>query len=104
MSNTVKIRAKVDGSETIVKALFKHPMETGNRKDSESGELVPIDFIKEVTVEHNGEAVFSAEWGTGVAKNPYLSFKFEGGKSGDEISFKWLDDKGESFSETAKIK
>lgn len=104
MSNTVKIRAKVDGNETVVKALFKHPMETGTRKDKESGEVVPADFIKELSAEHNGETIFSAEWGTGVAKNPYLSFRFEGGQSGDEVSFKWIDNKGDSFSESAKIK
>lgn len=104
MANTAKIRAKLDGDKTVVKILFKHPMETGTHKDKESGELIPADFIKEVQALHSEELVFSADWGTGVAKNPYLSFKFAGGKSGDEITLKWTDNQGEAFTETAKIK
>ena len=93
-----------DRDKTVVKILFKHPMETGTHKDKESGELIPADFIKEVQALHGEELVFSADWGTGVAKNPYLSFKFAGGKSGDEIILKWTDNQGQAFTETAKIK
>ena len=104
MANTAKIRAKLEVNKTVVKILFKHPMETGTRKDKESGEILPANFIKEVQALHGEELVFSGDWGTGVAKNPYLSFKFEGGKSGDAITLKWTDNNGESFSEAAKIK
>jgi len=104
MANTVKIRAKLDDGATVVKILFKHPMETGTRKDKDSGEIIPANFIKEVQALHGEEVVFSADWGTGVAKNPYLSFKFPGGKSGDEITLKWTDNHGEAFSEVAKVK
>jgi len=104
MANTAKIRAKIEDGNTVVKILFKHPMETGTRKDKESGEIIPADFIKEVQALHGEEMVFSADWGTGVAKNPYLSFKFAGGTSGDDITLKWTDNHGESFSEAAKIK
>jgi len=104
MANTAKIRAKLEDNKTVVKILFKHPMETGTRKDKESGEIIPADFIKEVIALHGEEMVFSADWGTGVAKNPYLSFRFEGGSSGDVITLNWTDDKGESYSQTAKIK
>lgn len=104
MANTAKIRAKLEDGSTVVKILFKHPMETGTRKDKESGEIIPADFIKGVQALHGEEMVFSADWGTGVAKNPYLSFKFAGGKSGDEITLKWTDNKDEAFSEVAKIK
>lgn len=104
MANTAKIRAKLEENKTVVKVLFKHPMETGTRKDKETGKVLPADFIKEVVALHGEEMVFSADWGTGVAKNPYLSFRFEGGKSGEEVTLKWTDNSGESFSEVAKIK
>ncbi len=104
MANTAKIRAKLEENKTVVKVLFKHPMETGTRKDKESGEIIAADFIKEVIALHGEEMVFSADWGTGIAKNPYLSFKFAGGQTGDVITLKWTDNKGESFSETANIK
>ena len=104
MANTAKIRAKLKDGVTVVKILFKHPMETGTHKDKDSGEIIPADFIKHVTAMHAEEMVFSADWVTGIAKNPYLSFKFAGGASGDKITLNWTDNKDESYSESAEIK
>ena len=61
-------------------------------------------FIQEVTAELNGEVVFSAFWGTGISKNPYLSFKIKGGAAGDTIVIKWKDNLGETGMGEAKIK
>jgi sulfur-oxidizing protein SoxZ len=103
MANTIKIRAKVEGDVTEVKMLINHPMETGQRKDSKTGELIPAHYIQEVTCEHNGNNVLRALWGGGVSKNPYLSFKFKGGKAGDAVKVNWVDNKGESDSAEEKI-
>ncbi|MGD8999350.1 MAG: thiosulfate oxidation carrier complex protein SoxZ, partial [Granulosicoccaceae bacterium] len=35
---------------------------------------------------------------------PYLSFKFTGGAKGDSIKISWVDNKGESASQEAKIR
>lgn len=101
---SIKIRAKAKGGVTTVKALMSHPMETGTRKDSKTGEKIPAHHITEVTAEHNGNPLMTAHWGGGVSKNPYLSFKFKGGASGDKIKLTWLDNKGESDSLEAAIK
>jgi sulfur-oxidizing protein SoxZ len=77
-------------------------METGQRRDS-SGNLVPAHFIQNVTVTHAGKTVLSAEWGPAVSKNPYLQFKFKGGKKGDEIVVTWVDNKGETRTDKATI-
>ena len=102
-SNTIKIRAKVSGDVTTVKALISHPMETGQRKDSKTGQLIPAHYIQEVTVEHAGKTVLDAQWGGSVSKNPYLSFSFKGAKAGDTVTLKWVDNKGDSDSIEAKI-
>ena len=39
--------------------------------------------------------MFVANWGTGVSKNPYLSFKYRGAK-GDALTLRWEDNLGES--------
>ncbi len=104
MAGRIKIRAKLKGDETQVKALMTHDMETGTRRDAESGELIPAHFIKEVTCEHNGNVVLRGNWGTAVSKNPYLSFSFKGGAAGDTIKISWVDNKGDSDSEEAPIK
>jgi len=101
---SIKIRAKAKDGITTVKTLMSHPMETGLRKDSKTGGKIPAHHITEVTAEHNGNVVFSANWGGAISKNPYLSFKFKGGASGDMIRITWLDNKGEGDSAEAAIK
>jgi sulfur-oxidizing protein SoxZ len=93
---TIKVRAKLDGDVTTVKALIQHPMETGQVKDKKTGKLIPAHFIQEVKCEHNGTSVMTALWGPAVSKNPYLSFKFKGAKSGDTLKLSWVDNKGGS--------
>lgn len=103
-SKSIKLRAKESGGVTTVKALMTHPMETGLRKDSKTGKLIPAHFIQEVTCEHAGNTVMTASWSGSVSKNPYLSFKFSGAQKGDEIKLAWADNQGNSDSITDKIK
>jgi sulfur-oxidizing protein SoxZ len=102
--NTIKMRAQEKGGVVTVKALMTHPMETGTRKDSKTGKLIPAHFIKEVIAEHGGNRVLVAHWSGGVSKNPYLSFKFAGGKKGDSLKLSWADNQGASDSAEGKIK
>lgn len=99
----IKVRAKLEGTETVVKCLMNHPMENGMRKDAKTGELVPAHFIEEVVCKWKGEVVLTAYWSGGVSKNPYLSFKFLGGAAGDPVEIAWKDNLGQSQSETAQI-
>ena len=103
MPGTIKIRAQLEGNVTTVKALIKHPMETGARKDPKTGELIPAHFIQELTAEHNGNNVMTALWSGGISANPYISFKFTGANKGDKITVNWVDNKGEKDSATAEI-
>lgn len=103
MGDSIKIRAKAEGDVTEVKMLIKHPMETGTRKDSKTGEVIPAHFIQQVNCEYDGSNVMTALWGVGISKNPYLSFKFTGAKAGDTVKVQWVDNKGESDSAEATI-
>jgi len=104
MADSIKVRAKIMGDETEVKALISHPMETGTRKDSKTEEIVPAHFIKEVVCTWQGKEVLNAQWSGGVSKNPYLAFKFSGAAKGDIIELAWTDNKGESDSAQTDIK
>ena len=104
MAKSIKIRAKIKGDTTTVKCLMTHPMETGLRKDKKTGELIPAHFINEVVAESAGKTVITTNWSGGVSKNPYLSFAFTGGNKGDEVKISWVDNQGNSDSETAKIR
>jgi sulfur-oxidizing protein SoxZ len=101
---TIKIRAKEQGGVTTVKTLISHPMESGQRKDSKTGKLIPGHYVTELTAEHNGKQVMNANWGGGISKNPYLSFKFTGAAPGDSIKISWVDNMGKSDIAEAEIK
>jgi sulfur-oxidizing protein SoxZ len=103
MAKSIRIRAQAKGGATTVKALMSHPMETGNRKNKKTGKKIPAHFIQEVNCSHNGSNVVTALWGPAISKNPYLSFKFNGGEAGDPIEITWVDNQGNSESGTAEI-
>jgi len=104
MANSIKVRAKLDGGVTTVKALMTHPMQPANQKDKKTGKEIPAHFIQEVNCEHGGQTVLTALWSGGVSKNPYLSFKFEGAKAGDTLKVSWVDNQGGSDSIEAEIR
>ncbi len=99
----MKIRAWVDGNKATVKAIIFHPMETGLRKDKATGKPIPAHYITEVQCKHNGKSVLTCLWGPGVSKNPFVSFRFNGAKSGDTLKISWVDNKGGSGEKEAKI-
>jgi len=93
MADMMKIRARLKDGVTEVKVLMIHPMETGRRID-DAGEPVPAHFIQLVTAMLNGKPVLEAQWGTGISKNPYLTFRLRGANLGDKIAVNWVDNKG----------
>ena len=102
MADPMKIRASVMGDKVVVKVLMAHEMETGQRKDS-AGKTIPAWFIQNVTATHNGKTVLSAQWGPAVSKNPFLEFRFSGGKAGEKVVVTWTDNKGDKRSDEATI-
>jgi sulfur-oxidizing protein SoxZ len=102
MADPMKIRASAVGDSTEVKVLMSHEMETGQRKDAQ-GQTIPAWFIQNVLVTWNGKTVLSAQWGTAVAKNPFLSFKFKGGAKGDKIAITWTDNRGDKRTDETVI-
>ena len=102
MADPMKIRAKMEGDKVDVRVLMSHEMETGQRKDAK-GALIPAWFIQNVSATHNGKTVLSAEWGPAVSKNPFLAFKFSGGKVGDKVTITWTDNHGDKRTDEALI-
>ena len=96
MASNIKIKARLSGDVAEVKSLILHPMETGARKDPDTGELVPRHHITRLTFTNNGEPVMVANFSTAVSKNPYINFKFRGAKAGDTLKASWVDNLGET--------
>jgi sulfur-oxidizing protein SoxZ len=88
--------------ETIpIRINIRHPMETGFRRDDE-GHVIPKNTIREFVCRYNGDEIFRAELGSGIAANPYLQF-FTVAQSSGELEFSWVDDAGEKALERAPI-
>ena len=89
----IKIRAQQADGITEVKALMRHPMETGMRKD-QSGAAIPAHFITDVAVFHGESPVMQGYWGAAVSANPFLGVRFKGGEAGDIVKVTWVDNQG----------
>lgn len=103
MARKIKIKATAVDDVCNLKARIAHPMKVAS-KDKKTGEEKPAHFIQQVTVEHKGEVVMSADWGGSVAANPTFSCEFTGAAVGDPVKVSWSDNMGESGSAESKIK
>ena len=101
---SIKCKAKANGDVVEVKALMKHEMETGLRKDKKTGEPIPAHHITEVVCNHNGSEIFRCNMGPAISKNPYLAFSVSGPKSGDTLQITSVDNKGETDSGETVVK
>ena len=95
MEDTIKLRVRLYGDRAQVKCLVSHPMETGQRKDSVTGQLIPRHHITQLTFANNGKVLMVAKCSTAVARNPYFDFSVRGVSPGDRFSVSWEDTRGE---------
>lgn len=101
-ADNMKMRAQLKGDYVEVKVLISHPMDTG-RKKADNGELIPAHFIQLLTATLNGKPVLETQWGTGISKNPYLTFRVKGAKLGDVFAVTWHDNFGASASQQIAV-
>ena len=98
----VKVPERARRGEVIpVRIAIQHPMETGFRYDN-VGQTIPKNVIHALAVRYNGEEIFRAELGSGIAANPYFQFHTVAVESG-ELEFSWVDDHGNRGVERATI-
>jgi sulfur-oxidizing protein SoxZ len=102
MADPMRIRAAMKGDTVEVRVLMAHIMETGQRKDA-AGAVIPGHFIQQVTAKHNGKLVFSGQLGPAVSKDPFMQFAFKGGAKGDKVEVTWVDNKGDTRTDSAAI-
>ncbi|MEG3641404.1 thiosulfate oxidation carrier complex protein SoxZ [Magnetococcus sp. PR-3] len=100
----IKLPRKIKAGDVVaVKAMVRHPMETGNRKNKKTGEKIPAHYIEDITAVYNGNEVFSAKWGAAVSRDPFLQFYLKVDKPG-ELKMTWKDNKGGVYTKTTKVK
>jgi sulfur-oxidizing protein SoxZ len=98
----ISVPASAKKGEVIeVRVLIQHPMETGFRFDV-NGSGIAKNTIRELVCRYNGDEVFRAELGSGIAANPYLQFHALADASGT-FDVEWVDDAGERGKSSAAI-
>ena len=100
----IKLRAKLKDGIISVRALLKHPMETGLRKDKVTGKIIPAHHITEVTCQRKDEVVFCTQWGPGVSKNPFLAFNLKDIEAEEKLTVSFIDNMGETAAEDIIVK
>jgi sulfur-oxidizing protein SoxZ len=104
MAGAMQIRARMTSDNTAdVKVLIAHVMEPGTRKDPKTKALIPAYFITDVVAKLNETVVITAQWGGGIAKNPFIGFKVKGAKPGDFITISAVDSKGIKYEQNAIV-
>jgi sulfur-oxidizing protein SoxZ len=103
MADPMKIRATMQGDTAEIRVLVNHPMETGQRKDAKTGELVPAHFIQTLTATVGDKMVLDSQIGTSVSRNPVFGFKVKGAKAGDKVTITWKDNKGDTRTDEATV-
>ena len=98
MSGKIKVQVRIENGVARVKSLIVHPMETGSRKDPDTGELVPRLHIEQVMFSNNGETALLVNCSTAVSRNPTFNFSFKGARPGDRFKVSWIDTRGETDS------
>ncbi len=97
----VKVPKKAAAGDIItLKTLISHKMESGQRKDKKTGELIPRKIINKFSCEFNGKEVFRCDLDPAISANPYLEFSAKVNESGT-FKFMWVDDDG-TVTETEK--
>lgn len=89
------------GEVIELKALIRHPMESGFRRGSR-GEAIPRDIITEFQCLYDGEPVFKADFFPAISANPFLTFHTVATETGT-LEFRWTDQHGAVFSETVAL-
>jgi len=100
----VKVPKTAEKDEVItIKTLISHKMESGQRKDKKTGDIIPRKIINKFTAAFNGQTVFEVDIEPAVSSNPYFQFNVRVPESG-EFKFTWVDDDGSVYETSKKIK
>ena len=89
------------GEPFEVRVIVQHPMETGYRRDL-NGQSIPTNIVDRLACRLGDREVFSAEFGTGIAANPYVQF-FAIAEASGELVVAWSDDRGAQGRATARV-
>jgi len=103
MSIKIRMRGKSKGGVAEIKALIKHPMESGVRMNKKTGKPYPAKFIETVEVAVNGTKAVDSQWSGAVSANPFMGVQVKA-NAGDEVTVSLVDNTGDKGTKSIKLK
>jgi len=97
----MKIKAKLKGDVVNVKVMVKHDMLTYDQAKKKGTDA---NFITHISAKANDKVVYDMSTSQFLSKNPIFKFKFKGAKKGDKVEVTWVDLKGNTKTDSKKIK
>jgi sulfur-oxidizing protein SoxZ len=89
------------GEIILIRTLISHPMESGQRRDSD-GNAIPRKIINKFVCTFNGQTVFECDIEPAISANPYIEFSAKVPESGS-FTFTWTDDDGSIYEAVESI-
>ncbi|MDD5051784.1 MAG: thiosulfate oxidation carrier complex protein SoxZ [Sulfuricurvum sp.] len=104
MKTLIKIKPKTYAVGEVVKIDFMamHPMETGMRKNKDTGEVIPAHYIDEVKFMFNDQVITKMVIWESLSVNPLFSISFKVPAAG-MLKIIAKDNKGQSVESTEQI-
>ena len=104
MKTLIKVKPKTYAAGEIVKIDFMamHPMETGMRKDKDTGALIPAHYIDEIKFLFNDQVITKMVIWESLSVNPLMSISYKVPGAGT-LKVIAKDNKGESVETTQQI-
>ncbi|WP_040725155.1 thiosulfate oxidation carrier complex protein SoxZ [Thiomicrorhabdus sp. Kp2] len=103
MTIKIRMRGKSKAGVAEVKALIKHPMESGVRMNKKTGKPYPAKYIDMVEVLVNDKKAVDAQWSGAVSANPYMAVQVKA-NAGDKVTVNLTDNTGEKGTESITLK
>lgn len=102
MTIQIRMRGKSVAGVAEIKALIKHPMESGVRMNQKTGKPFPALFINTLTVTVNGATAIESQWSGAVSSNPYMAVQVKA-NTGDEVKIALTDNTGATGEQSIKV-
>ena len=99
----IRMRGKSVNGVAEIKALIKHPMESGARMNKTTGKPYPAKYIDMVEVSVNGTKAVDSQWSGAVSANPYMAVQVKA-NAGDSVKVTMKDNTGATGEETITLK
>ncbi|MGK0256395.1 MAG: sulfur-oxidizing protein SoxZ [Arcobacteraceae bacterium] len=101
MAQNSRMKAKEKKGITTAKVMAKHAMLSYAEAKTKK---VEANFITSMIAKVGNEIVYEVSTTQFLSKNPFVQFEFKGANKGKKLEFTWTDLKGNTQTDTTKIK